>query len=117
MTRLGCLAARDGLQIEKFRVGAVNQVAILNKANAHPLFKVTNIAGNGKILCRDGSIRDLYAERHNAKRLNENGMSLGPGHVVLTVAPGGAKYNIAYVTADDESMKVTGAYDFESSLL
>ena len=36
------------------------------------------------------------------------------GHVVFTVAPGGATYNVAYVTADDESMKVTGAYDFVS---
>ena len=33
---------------------------------------------------------------------------------VLTVAPGGKTYNYAYVTADDESMKVTGAYDFVS---
>ena len=36
------------------------------------------------------------------------------GHVVVTVAPGGATYTVAYVTADDESMKVTGAYDFAS---
>ena len=42
--------------------------------------------------------------------------SFNAGHVVLTVAPGGATYNIAYVTADDESMKVTGAYDFTSRL-
>jgi hypothetical protein len=34
--------------------------------------------------------------------------------MVLTVAPGGKTYNLAYVTADDESMKVTGAYDFTS---
>ena len=40
--------------------------------------------------------------------------SFAAGHVVLTVAPGGATYSIAYVTADDESMKVTGAYDFTS---
>ena len=36
------------------------------------------------------------------------------GHVVLTVAPGGNTYTVAYVTADNESMKVTGAYDFTS---
>ena len=232
------LMERDGLKMEKFEVGAVNQVAIKNAA-AFPGFKVTNITGNGKLLRRDGSVRDLYAEKHDAKRLNENGMSLGlivqygpfrfyaagdffdvfklpdgtkrfievelakeidpvdvakinhhghhsmhlplvaalkarvwtacmwdqlhitadtlerlssrdaysgprliapavfpperrfedvgksfladiapesfdAGHVVLTVAPGGARYSIAYVTADDESMKVTGAYDFES---
>ena len=40
--------------------------------------------------------------------------SFNAGHVVLTVALGGATYRIAYVTADDESMKVTGAYDFSS---
>ena len=43
--------------------------------------------------------------------------SFKAGHVVLTVAPGGATYSIAYVTADDESMKVTGAYDFASRVL
>ena len=224
--------------MEKFEVGAVNQVVLRNSA-AFPEFKITNIAGNGKIRRRDGSVRDLYAELHGAKRLNENGMSLGlmtqygpfrfytagdffdvfrlpdgtkrdieeelakevdpvdvakidhhghhsmhlplvtalrarvwtacmwdrlhvtadtlerlssreaypgprliapdvfpperrfedagrpflsdiapesfnAGHVVLTVAPGGATYRIAYVTADDESMTVTGAYDFTS---
>ena len=36
------------------------------------------------------------------------------GHMVLTVAPGGKTYSLAYVTADDESLKVTGAYDFVS---
>ena len=40
--------------------------------------------------------------------------SFEAGHVVLTVAPGGKTYSLAYVTADDESMKVTGAYDFVS---
>ena len=40
--------------------------------------------------------------------------ALDAGHVVLTVAPGGNTYNVAYVTADNESMKVTGAYDFTS---
>ena len=233
------LAERDGLKMEKFTVGAVNQVALCNKAADYPGFTVTNITGNGKILCRDGSVRDLYAEFHDAKRLNENGMSLGllvqygpfrfytagdfsdrirlpdrsvrsiekelareldpvdvakvnhhghhsmpkalvaalqarvwmacmwdqlhvtadtltnlsdrtaypgerliapavfsplrrfedagrpfladiapeafgAGHMVLTVAPGGATYTVAYVTADDESMTVTGAYDFAS---
>ena len=237
---LSYLIERDGLKMEKFVVGAVDQIALLRDAARHTGFKVTNITGNGKILCRDGSVRDLYAEKHDAKRLNENGMSLGllvqygpfryytagdffdrlrlpdksardfevelareidpvdvakidhhghhsmalelvaalrarvwtacmwdqlhitadtlsrlssreaypgprlvapgvfsperrfedvgkefladiaresfdAGHVVVTVAPGGATYSVAYVTADDESMKVTGAYDFESA--
>ena len=233
------LMQRDGLKMEAFKVGAVNQVAMRKNAAAYPSFTITNITGNGKILCRNGHVRDLYAELHNAKRLNENGMSLGlmvqygpfrfytagdfsdnpklpdgsrrsieaelgkeldpvdvakvnhhghhsmptelvaalqarvwtacmwdqlhitadtltrlcdrttypgdrlvaagvfsperrfedegkafvsdiateafsAGHVVLTVAPGGENYTIAYVTADDESMTVTGAYDFTS---
>ena len=40
--------------------------------------------------------------------------SFDAGHVVVAVAPGGKTYSVAYVTADDESMKVTGAYDFVS---
>ena len=43
--------------------------------------------------------------------------SFEAGHVVLTVAPGGETYSIVYVTADDESMKITGAYDFVSGRL
>ena len=231
------LMERDGLKMEKFEVGAVGQLALRHDAVSFPGFSITNITGNGKIRRRDGAVRDLYAHAHNAKRLNENGMSLGivaqygpfrfysagdfydtpklpdgtrlnievelakeldpvdvakinhhghhsmslplvaalkarvwtacmwdqlhitadtlerlssreayadarliapavfpperrfedagkpfladiapesfkAGHVVMTVAPGGANYSIAYVTADDESMKVTGAYDF-----
>ena len=233
------LMQRDGLKMEKFTIGAVNQVAMRKDAAAYPSFSVTNITGNGKIRRRNGEVRDLYAELHNAKRLNENGMSLGllvqygpfrfytagdfsdtpklpdgsrrnieaelakeldpvdvakvnhhahhsmptelvaalqarvwtacmwdqlhitadsltrlsdraaypgprliapgvftperrfedegkpflrdiapeafdAGHVVLNVAPGGNTYTVAYVTADNESMKVTGAYDFTS---
>ncbi|MBR4614516.1 MAG: MBL fold metallo-hydrolase, partial [Kiritimatiellae bacterium] len=231
-----------GLTMERFRVGAVNQVAMRHDAEAHPMFSIANITGNGKILCRDGSVRDLYAEMHGAEKLDENGMSLGllvqygpfrffsagdfsdtirlpdgqcrnieaelakeldpvdvaklnhhgwrsmpkelvaalrarvwtvcvwdklqmtadalenvcsrsiyqgprmvaptvftparriedagrphladiapesfeAGHVVLTVAPGGETYSIVYVTADDESMMITGAYDFVSGRL
>ena len=234
-----CLIQRDGLKMEKFVVGARGQVALRRDAAAYPSFSVTNITGNGKIRCRDGQVRDLYAELHHARRLNENGMSLGllaqygpfrlysagdfsdtvrlpdgtrrnievelakeldpvdvakvnhhghhsmpreivaalrarvwtaclwdqlhvtadalanlsdrtaypgerliapgvfsperrfedegkafvrdiapeafeAGHVVITVAPGGERYTVAYVTADDESMTVRGAYDFRS---
>ena len=235
------LAWRDGFQMRRFEVGAAGQVAQTHGADEAKDFSVVNIAGNGKILCRDGKVRDLYADMHGAKRLNENGMSLGllvkygpfrfytagdfsdvfkrpdgtkcnveaelakeldavdvakvnhhghhsmpgpivaalrarvwtssmwdrkhvtadtlsricdrslypeprlvapcvfppvrrfedagrpflrdiapesfdAGHVVLTVAPGGANYTVAYVTADNESMRVTGAYGFESRL-
>ena len=234
------LQERDGLEMVPFRVGAVNQVAMRRNAAEYPSFKITNICGNGKILCRDGSVKDLFDWLHGHKGwFNENCMSLGlmvqygpfrfytagdfaeqmkkpdgtrlwmedciapeldpvdvakmnhhgcysmaesivsalqarvwtacvwdkvhlpevtlerladrsiypgprliapgvftpmkrlemagkpfladiapesfeAGHMVLTVAPGGKTYNLAYVTADDESMKVTGAYDFVS---
>jgi hypothetical protein len=234
------LQERDGLEMVPFRVGAVNQVAMRRNAAEYPSFKITNICGNGKILCRDGSVKDLFDWLHGYKGwFNENCMSLGlmvqygpfrfytagdfaeqmkkpdgtrlwmedciapeldpvdvakmnhhgcysmaesivsalqarvwtacvwdkvhlpevtlerladrsiypgprliapgvftplkrlemaskpfladiapesfeAGHMVLTVAPGGKTYNLAYVTADDESMKVTGAYDFVS---
>ena len=234
------LQERDGLKMEKFEVGAVNQVAMRRNAAEYPAFKVTNICGNGKILCRDGSVKDLFDWLRGYKGwVNENCFSLGlmvqygpfrfytagdfaeymrkpdgtkvrmedciapeldpvdvakmghhgcysmaksivsalqarvwaacvwdkihlpavtlerladrsfysgprliapgvfmpkkrlemagklflndiapesfeAGHMVLTVAPGGKTYSYAYVTADDESMKVTGAYDFVS---
>ena len=243
------LQERDGLEMVPFRVGAVNQVAMRRNAERRvggnaPYqnydFKITNICGNGKILCRDGSVKDLFDWLRGSKGwFNENCMSLGlmvqygpfrfytagdfaehmkkpdgtrlwmedciapeldpvdvakmghhgcysmaksivsalqarvwtacvwdkvhlpavtlerladrsfypgprliapgvftplkrfemadkpfladiapesfeAGHMVLTVAPGGRTYNLAYVTADDESMKVTGAYDFVS---
>ena len=234
------LQERDGMRMEPFRVGTVNQVAMRRNAAEYPAFKITNICGNGKILCRDGSVNDLFDWLRGSKGwFNENCMSLGlmvqygpfrfytagdfaehmkkpdgtrlwmedclapeldpvdvakmnhhgcysmaksmvaalqarvwtacvwdkvhlaeptlerladrsiypgprliapgvftplkriemagkpfladiapesfeAGHMVLTVAPGGKTYNLAYVTADDESMKVTGAYDFVS---
>lgn len=233
------LVQRDGLEMQKFNVGDTGQIAMRRNAAAYPFFSIVNIAGNGRILRRDGSVRDLYADLHGAKRLNENGMSLGllvkygpfrfytagdfsdtprlpngsrldietelakeldpvdvakvnhhghhampsalvaalrarvwtacvwdqlhmtsdtlerlsdrsaypdarliapglfspqrriadagrdylrdiapesfdAGHVVLNVAPGGKSYIVAYVTADDESMMVRGAYDFQS---
>ena len=243
------LRERDGLEMVPFRVGAVNQVAMRrnverrvggNAPYQNYDFKITNICGNGKILCRDGSVKDLFDWLRGYKGwINENCMSLGlmvqygpfrfytagdfaehmkkpdgtrvwmedciapeldpvdvakmghhgcysmaksivsalqarvwtacvwdkvhlpavtlerladrsfypgprliapgvftprkrfemagkpfladiapesfeAGHMVLTVAPGGKTYNLAYVTADDESMKVTGAYDFVS---
>ena len=68
---------RDDLPIEKFRVGADDQIVPLHSAVQD--FSVTNITANGKILCRDGSIKDLYAAyvKTAPKSLNENGMSLG----------------------------------------
>ncbi len=73
------LRERDGLEIEKFRVGATDQIVPVHDINSVNGFSVTNITSNGKILCRDGSIKDLYADyfADGPKPLNENGMSLG----------------------------------------
>ena len=40
--------------------------------------------------------------------------SFAGGHVVFDVPPGGKEYSLSYITADDESMKVTGVYHFKS---
>ena len=68
-----------GLVVEKFREGAVDQVAMLRNPGRYPGFSVRNICANGRIAGEDGRITDLYAERKkdNPKWLNENGMSLG----------------------------------------
>ncbi len=79
MKRLyNALQNRDGLKIERFRLGAVDQIVQRRHPENYPDFKITNITCNGRILAKDGSIRDLYKERVKMpERLNENGMSLG----------------------------------------
>lgn len=74
------LEKRDGLKVEKFRLGATDQVVPLKDPAACVGFKVRNICANGRIAAKDGKIRDLYADliaRHHPKNLNENGMSTG----------------------------------------
>ncbi len=74
------LQKRDGLVIEKFRLGATDQIVPLKDPSACAGFRVRNICGNGKIAAKDGTIRDLYADfiaRNKPKGLNENGLSLG----------------------------------------
>ena len=69
-----------GLIIEKFKVGAINQVAMLKHPEKYPNFSIRNICGNGRIATPDGQIIDLYKdyiEANHPKKLNENGMSLG----------------------------------------
>jgi len=70
----------QGLQIEKFRLGATDQITLLKDASLYPEFMVRNICANGRICAEDGTITDLYAERikkYDLKGVNENGMSLG----------------------------------------
>ncbi|MBR0532225.1 MAG: MBL fold metallo-hydrolase, partial [Bacteroidales bacterium] len=73
------LSKNRGLQIEKFKVGAIDQVKMLRSAGKYPGFSIRNICANGRIADKDGRIIDLYAERKtdHPKSLNENGMSLG----------------------------------------
>lgn len=72
------LKERDGLEVEKFRVGDCAQIRPMHQPV--PNFRVRNVAANGKIAMPDGTIRDLYRDylaKHSVTRLNENGMSLG----------------------------------------
>ena len=69
-----------GMQMEKFKVGAVNQVAMLKNPSKYKNFSVRNICANGRIAYPDGTIKDLYKDlivKKHPKTLNENGMSLG----------------------------------------
>ena len=69
-----------GMEIEKFRVGAMNQITLQKNPEKYPNFSIRNLCGNGKIATPDGRIVDLYKEYIDAnhpKTLNENGMSLG----------------------------------------
>ena len=74
------LKERDGLLVEKFRLGAEDQFRPLRDESACGGFSVRNICANGKIAAPDGTVRDLYAERIAQTKpgaVNENGMSLG----------------------------------------
>lgn len=97
------LEKRDGLKVEKFRLGAADQIVPLKDPAACRGFKVRNICANGRIAAKNGEIRDLYADvisRCHPKNLNENGMSLG-----LIVEYGDFKF----FTAGDFSDKIRNA--------
>lgn len=74
------LQKHEGLKLEQFRLGEVNQVRMLNDPDRYPSFFIRNICANGRICGEDGVVKDLYKERIAAgkvKKINENGMSLG----------------------------------------
>lgn len=74
------LAVRDGLTVEKFLVGARNQIRLLRDPDAYPDFSTFNLCGNGKVAMKDGSVVDCYSEEHPLHRTcvyNENAMSIG----------------------------------------
>lgn len=97
------LQKRDGLQIEKFRLGATDQIVPLKDSAACSEFSVRNICANGRIAAKDGTVRDLYADviaRVHPKNLNENGMSLG---MIATYG------DFKFFTAGDFSDKIRNA--------
>lgn len=72
------LVARDGLVLEKFRLGATDQFRPL-RGDA-PGFEVRNVCANGRIAMPGGSVLDPYADLpfdDDLNPLNENAMSLG----------------------------------------
>lgn len=70
-----------GFRIEKFRVGADDQVKLLKDPAAFPDFRIENICGNGVIRTRDGGTKNLYADFKPQSAADvwrrENGFSLG----------------------------------------
>ena len=72
------LQKRDGLHIERFRLGATDQIRQLHDESRYPDFRVTNICGNGLVFRRDGTVDDtLYLRYLRGKRKCENAMSIG----------------------------------------
>ena len=72
------LQSRDGLILEKFRLGASDQ--FVAERGPAPGFSVRNICANGRVAMPDGSVRDLYApilEKETPAAFNENALSLG----------------------------------------
>lgn len=75
------LERHRGLKIEKFRVGANDQIRMLKNPSAYLGFNVLNICGNGIIRTRDGGTRNLYAgfvpQNDADVWRRENGLSCG----------------------------------------
>lgn len=74
------LMDRDGLVLEKFRLGAADQVTPLRDASACAGFSVLNILGNGMVAKPDGGTADLFNGNYdNLKRMQgfENPLSVG----------------------------------------
>ena len=71
------LMERDGLAVEKFRVGARDQIVPLRDPAACRGFSVFNLCANGRIAMADGSLRDVFQGGGPPPNVNENLMSLG----------------------------------------
>lgn len=72
------LAERDGLIIEKFRLGVEDQIVPVRDADSVRGFTVRNIAANGRLAMPDGTIRDTLCRNGRfPDYFNENIFSLG----------------------------------------
>jgi len=59
------MSKNRGLQIEKFKVGAINQVKMLRSPGKYPGFSIRNICANGRIADKDGKVSQR--ERHEPR--------------------------------------------------
>ena len=73
------LGKRDGLTVEKFRLGATDQIVPLRNPSSASGFSVRNIVANGRIALPDGTIKNVmkHSDGSPIKRYNENLLSLG----------------------------------------
>ena len=73
------LRRRDGLQVEKVRLGANDQYPPLRDASLCRDFTIRNVAANGKVVLPDGTIRNVladYPQEQWRHILGENGLSI-----------------------------------------
>ena len=114
MKRLyAALKERDGLTVEKFRLGARDQIVPL-KGTADG-FSVFNLCANGRIAMPDGSVVDVYGDLfkdgQKPRRLNENGLSLG--HIIRY---GKFSYYTAGDFSDARKMKDGSTWQTEEAM-
>lgn len=107
------MTRNKGMEIEKFRVGAVDQVSMAHAPGKYPGFSIRNICGNGRIAGEDGRVIDLYADRKkdNPTHFNENGMSLG-----MIISYGPFKFFTAGDFSDSWKLPDGSVFEIESAL-
>ena len=101
-----------GLEVEKFREGAIDQVKMVHNPGKYPDFSIRNICANGRIAYPDGRIRDLYVERKKKDlNFNENGMSLG-----MIISYGPFKFYTAGDFSDNWRMPEGTVHEIEDDI-
>ena len=101
-----------GLEIEKFREGAIDQVKMVHNPGKYPDFSIRNICANGRIAYPDGRIRDLYEERKKKDlNFNENGLSLG-----MIISYGPFKFYTAGDFSDNWKMPDGTVHEIEDDI-